>query len=102
MRVAAKRFLLPAREPKPPESKLEKFRPLHDRSALELMDKNEDGQISLPLKSKIKVSHDSYIFRFEYPNAEWCLGIPVGKHVMFHAKIGGEDVTRKYTPISMV
>ena len=30
------------------------------------------------------------------------LGLPVGNHVMFHAKIDGEDVIRKYTPISQV
>ena len=30
------------------------------------------------------------------------LGLPVGNHVFFHAKIGDEDVLRKYTPISQV
>ena len=28
--------------------------------------------------------------------------MPIGQHVRFKAKIGGEDVTRKYTPISDV
>jgi len=31
-----------------------------------------------------------------------CLGLPVGNHVMFHAKVDGEDILRKYTPISDV
>ena len=66
------------------------------------MKKNKNGQISLPLKTKIKISSDTYIFRFEFENPEHCLGLPVGKHVMFHAKIGGKDVVRKYTPISQV
>ena len=30
------------------------------------------------------------------------MGLPVGNHVMFHANINGEDVIRKYTPISSV
>ena len=30
------------------------------------------------------------------------MGLPVGNHVMFHAMIDGEDVLRKYTPISDV
>ena len=30
------------------------------------------------------------------------LGLPIGKHVVFCAKINGEMVERKYTPISMV
>ena len=31
-----------------------------------------------------------------------CLGLPVGNHVMFAAKIGDEEIVRKYTPISDV
>ena len=30
------------------------------------------------------------------------MGLPVGNHVMFHAKVGGKDILRKYTPISAV
>ena len=66
------------------------------------MQKNEDGQISLKLKTKIKISGDTYIFRFEMPEHDMSLGLPVGNHVMFHANVGGEDIIRKYTPISDV
>ena len=31
-----------------------------------------------------------------------CLGLPLGNHVMFHANVNGEDIVRKYTPISDV
>lgn len=86
----------------PPKQELDKFRPSSKTSAFEQMEKNEDGQISLKLKTKIKISSDTYIFRFEFPDPEFCLGLPVGNHVMFHAKVGGEDILRKYTPISEV
>jgi len=60
--------------------------------------------MELKLKTKIKISNDTYIFRFEFPELEMCLGLPVGNHVMFYADIPGEEdqVMRKYTPISDV
>ena len=66
--------------------------------------KNADGQISLKLKTKIKISGDTYIFRFEFPDLEMQMGLPVGNHVMFHAKVDGDEdeIIRKYTPISDV
>ena len=102
IRVAARRLLVPDMPPLPPREKLDLFRPDTKSSALERSEKNEDGQISLKLKTKIQISPDTYIFRFEYPELDMSLGLPVGNHVMFHAKIGDEDVIRKYTPISQV
>lgn len=56
------------------------------------------------MKAKIKISNDTYIFRFELPELEMSLGLPVGNHVMFYADIPGEEdqIMRKYTPISDV
>jgi NAD(P)H-flavin reductase len=71
------------------------------------MDKDEDDNISLKLSKKIKVSEDTFIFRFSFDDNE-TLGLPIGKHVIFSANIktkaepNGELVCRKYTPISMV
>jgi len=71
------------------------------------MAKDEDGNISLKLSKKIKVSEDTFIFRFAFAEGE-TLGLPIGKHVIFSANIktkaepNGELVCRKYTPISMV
>lgn len=71
------------------------------------MDKDEDDNISLKLSKKIKVSEDTFIFRFAFDESR-TLGLPIGKHVIFSANIktkaepNGELVCRKYTPISMV
>lgn len=78
------------------------FRADPKTSALEKLEKDEDGKISLKLKTKIKISSDTYIFRFEFPEFDMSLGLPVGNHVVFSAQIGDEEVVRKYTPISDV
>ena len=70
--------------------------------ALQNQKQNEDGYISLKLAKKIKVSEDTSIFRFAFANEFHTLGLPIGKHVVFSAMIKGEEVCRKYTPISMV
>ena len=86
----------------PPKESMELFNPDHNNSALANLERNEEGQISLKLKTKIKISSDTFIFRFEFPDVEMSMGLPVGNHVMFHANIKGEEVVRKYTPISAV
>lgn len=76
--------------------------------ALQLMPKNQDGNVSLKLTQKIKVSGDTYIFRFGFADESMVLGLPIGKHVVMEATIptndepNGESVERKYTPISEV
>jgi NAD(P)H-flavin reductase len=70
--------------------------------------KDEDGQISLKLSKKIRVSSDTNIYRFAWDNENMVLGLPIGKHVVFSAvcktneKPEGEEISRKYTPISLV
>ena len=78
------------------------FRPDYKNSAFEKVEKNTKGQIALKLKTKIKITADTYIFRFEFPDFEQNMGLPVGNHIMFHAEVGGENILRKYTPISAV
>ena len=78
LRVAARRLFVPVQHKLPPQEQLDLFRPKSKNSALENMKKNEDGQISLKLKSKIKVSQDTFIFRFQFPDVNMCLGLPIG------------------------
>lgn len=72
------------------------------------MPKDEDDNIQLKLSKKIKISDDSYIFRFSFDNEMQTFGLPIGKHVVFSADMPtpdepkGELVERKYTPISMI
>lgn len=102
LRVAARTMLVPKQHKLPPKEVQELFRIDRNNNAFNKLERNEDNQISLKLKSKIKVTSDSYIFRFELPDVEMSLGLPIGNHVMFHTTIDGEEVDRPYTPISMV
>ena len=76
--------------------------------ALQLMDKDANGNISLKLTEKIKVSSDTNIYRFSWPDQDKVLGLPIGQHVNFTATCNtkehpnGQSTSRKYTPISMV
>ena len=66
------------------------------------MKKDESDYIGLLLAKKIKITEDTYIFRFAFKDPEMTFGMAVGQHVRFKAHINGEDVTRKYTPITDV
>ena len=72
------------------------------------MKKDADGNISLKLAKKIKLTHDTYIFRYAFPDPDWTLGLPIGNHVVFSAtmptpeKPQGDLVCRKYTPTSEI
>jgi NAD(P)H-flavin reductase len=76
--------------------------------ALQRMKKDEDGNIELKLAKKIKITHDTYIFRFSFPDPDWTFGLPIGGHVVFTANIPtkenpqGELISRKYTPTTVV
>ena len=54
------------------------------------------------------ISPDTRIFTFGFPSADLELGLPVGSHVLFSAKIptesnpSGELVVRQYTPTSKI
>ena len=45
---------------------------------LQILEKNSEGNISLKLTEKIKVSSDSYIFRFGFTEVSMTFGLPVG------------------------
>jgi cytochrome-b5 reductase len=52
------------------------------------------------LVKRVEVSHDTRLFRFALPTPEHRLGLPVGKHMYVYATVGGESVSRAYTPVS--
>lgn len=59
------------------------------------------GQVhSLPLVKKLRVSHDTIIFRLGLPSASSRLGLPIGKHILLTARLDGAEVKRPYTPIT--
>jgi len=72
------------------------------------MSKDKDGNITLKLAKKTKITHDTYIYRYSFNDPDWTFGLPCGNHVIFTAtfptkeKPEGETVSRKYTPISEV
>jgi NAD(P)H-flavin reductase len=86
----------------------EEFQVPEDGGVLKTMRKDEDGNIKLKLGRKIKITGDTYIFRFSFTDPEFTFGLPIGQHVFFSANINtketpsGELVQRKYTPISHV
>jgi NAD(P)H-flavin reductase len=94
-------------QPKPID-KQQNFLVPAEGGALQRMTKDKDDNISLRLQKKIKITHDTYIFRFEFPNSEHTMGLPIGNHVIFNAHIPtpahpeGELVCRKYTPTSEI
>ena len=51
------------------------------------MIKDNDNNITLKLGKKIKLTHDTYIFRFALPDPDWSFGLPIGNHVIFSATI---------------
>lgn len=53
------------------------------------------------LAEKIEVSHDTRLFRFSLLSPSQRLGLPMGKHILAHAVIDGEEVVRPYTPTTL-
>jgi len=83
-------------------TKKKPFEVPEEGGVLQKMKKDKDGNISLKLDRKIRVSDDTYIFRFKFGSENDTFGLPIGKHVVFSAKIDGELCQRKYTPIGEI
>ncbi len=55
----------------------------------------------LPLTVKEFITHNTVRLRFELPDPQQRLGLPIGQHISFSAKgPDGKDVIRSYTPVS--
>jgi ferredoxin-NADP reductase len=49
------------------------------------------------------MTQDTYLFRFTWQDPAMSLGLPCGgNHLFFHMEVDGENMKRKYTPISDV
>jgi len=57
--------------------------------------------VSLPLKERKELSHDTRLFRFALPSEQHVLGLPVGQHLFLKGKDLRTDkmVMRAYTPV---
>lgn len=68
-----------------------------------MVPKNEDNQFDLEIAEKTQLSHDTWLFKFAFPNPEWVSGLPTCQHIKIFkpaAEEGGQFVARPYTPIS--
>lgn len=70
--------------------------------------KGQDEFIKVHLSEVLPISENTKIFRFELPQEDQQLGLPVCKHLFLRAKVPtkqcpeGELTVRKYTPISAI
>ncbi|KAI1369604.1 hypothetical protein F5Y08DRAFT_350281 [Xylaria arbuscula] len=55
---------------------------------------------NLPLVKKDLVAPNTYRLLFDLPSPLSVLGLPIGQHLAITANVGGQKVTRSYTPIS--
>ncbi|UKZ45875.1 hypothetical protein TrVGV298_000068 [Trichoderma virens] len=54
----------------------------------------------VPLTKKILIAPNVYRLVFSLPHQQVMLGLPTGQHITITATVGGEKVTRSYTPVS--
>lgn len=64
-----------------------------------LLDKEKAHKV--PLIAKTRISHNTALYRFALPSVHHILGLPVGQHIVVHADIDGDEVTRSYTPTTL-
>lgn len=57
-------------------------------------------RIAFTLTERIVLSPDSLLMRFALQSPKHILGLPVGQHMLFSAKVDGKLVMRAYTPTS--
>lgn len=63
--------------------------------------KGKDEEVSFPLVEKIVLTHNTRLFRFELPDKDMCLGLPIGQHIKLVADVDGASVQRSYTPTTL-
>ncbi|KAH8869714.1 NADH-cytochrome b5 reductase 1 [Schistosoma japonicum] len=62
---------------------------------------DNDTKIPLRVVDRSFITHDTIRLKLGLPTADHILGLPVGNHVFFSAKINGSLVVRPYTPITL-
>uniref|UniRef100_A0A6P7FQ36 NADH-cytochrome b5 reductase 2-like n=1 Tax=Diabrotica virgifera virgifera TaxID=50390 RepID=A0A6P7FQ36_DIAVI len=55
----------------------------------------------MKLYKKVNANRNVRIFTFKLPEDDMILGHACGQHCLFHAKIGGKDISRTYSPTSI-
>ena len=71
-------------------------------SLVNLIEKDDEDCFPLKVIKKEKISNDTYLIDLEFPNPDWISGLWPAGHLFFHATVEGKQITRKYTPISLV
>ena len=90
----------------PGDATTESASPVSVADVVELNDKGEmialdqKKRIAFTLTERIVLSPDSLLLRFALQSPKHVLGLPVGQHMLFSAKIDGNLVMRAYTPTS--
>lgn len=51
------------------------------------MPKDKEDNITLKLGRKLKITGDTFIFRFSFKDPDHTFGLPIGKHVFFSANM---------------
>jgi len=52
------------------------------------------------LRSRTEINHNTRLFRFDLPNPDDLLGLPIGQHLSLKATVDGKEIYRSYTPVS--
>jgi len=52
------------------------------------------------LHSRTEINHNTRLFRFNLPNPDDVLGLPIGQHLSLKATVDGKEIYRSYTPTS--
>jgi len=52
------------------------------------------------LRSRLEINHNTRLFRFDLPNPDDVLGLPIGQHLSLKAIVDGKEIFRSYTPVS--
>ena len=81
----AVRFYITKQAAEKLRQKQETFLVPKEGGVLQKMKKDQEGNIKLRLGKKIKITHDTYIFRFSFEDPDYTFGLPIGGHVIFSA-----------------
>jgi NAD(P)H-flavin reductase len=68
-----------------------------------LAEKDANGYFMMKLIKKDKVTHDTFRFEFQHPEANMSHGLWPGGHYMMVVKgENGNEITHPYTPVSLL
>ncbi|KAL1492238.1 hypothetical protein ABEB36_012719 [Hypothenemus hampei] len=56
---------------------------------------------AISLRRRYEINHNTKVFQFSLPEKDMILGLPIGQHVNLSAIVGGDLISRSYTPVSV-